>query len=116
MGGSMMCSGLFFASSRDHTPKDKAGCFQGIRMVIVIMLPMVLASLIAPFVINAFGELASEHLIEIGAYLEGQKVYPYELFLFSSIIALFVFVPALICKRKDRAFRNAKLKELNLVD
>lgn len=116
MGGSMMCSGLFFATSRDHTPDDKAGCFQGIRMVIVIMLPMVLASLIAPFVIDAFGELASEHLIQIGAYQEGQKVYPYELFLFSAIIALFVFIPALICRSKDRSFRNAKLKELNLVD
>ncbi len=116
MGGSMMCSGLFFASSRDHTPKEKAGCFQGIRMVIVIMLPMVLASLICPFVIDAFGTAPTEQMIQAGAYGANDKVYPYELFLFSSIIAAFVFIPGLICKKKDVAFRNQKLKELNLIE
>ena len=116
MGGSMMCSGLFFATSRDHTPNDKAGCFQGIRMVIVIMLPMVLASLICPFVIDAFGMEPSQDLINSGAYRPGDKVYPYELFIFSAIIAAFVFIPAIICKKKDRAFRNQKIKELNLVE
>ena len=116
MGGSMMCSGLFFATSRDHTPKEKAGCFQGIRMVIVIMLPMVLASLICPFVINAFGQLPSQELIDIGAYKPGDKVYPYELFLISALIAALVFVPAFICKAKDKEFRNKKLKELHLIE
>ena len=116
MGGSMMCSGLFFATSRDHTPNDKAGCFQGIRMVIVIMLPMVLASLLCPFVIEAFGMEPTQDLINSGAYRPGDKVYPYELFIFSAIIAAFVFIPAIICRRKDRAFRNQKLKELNLIE
>ena len=31
-------------------------------------------------------------------------------------IAAFVFIPAIICKKKDRAFRNQKIKELNLVE
>lgn len=114
MGGSMMCSGLFFATSRDHTPKDKAGCFQGIRMVIVIMTPMVLASLLCPLVINGFGYEPSQELINLGAYKAGDKVYPYELFLFSAIIAAFVFIPAVICKKKDKDFRNKKIKELNI--
>ena len=116
MGGSMMCSGLFFATSRDHTPKDKAGCFQGIRMVIVIMLPMVLASLICPFVIKGFGTTPTLEMIEAGAYKADEKVYPYELFLFSAIIAAFVFIPGFICRRKDKFFRNQKLKELNVIE
>ena len=116
MGGSMMCSGLFFASSRDHTPKEKAGCFQGIRMVIVIMLPMVLGSLLCPAVINAFGTEPTLEMIAEGAYRVGDKVYPYELFLFSAIVAAFVFIPGVICKVKDKTFRNEKLKELNLVE
>jgi MFS family permease len=116
MGGSMMCSGLFFASSRDHTPKDKAGCFQGIRMVIVIMTPMVLASLICPFVIEGFGTEPTAEMIAAGAYRPGDKVYPYELFLISAIIAAFVFIPGIICKAKDKTFRNQKLKELNLIE
>ena len=116
MGGSMMCSGLFFASSRDHTPKEKAGCFQGIRMVIVIMLPMVLGSLLCPAVIKAFGTEPTLEMIAEGAYRVGDKVYPYELFLFSAIVAAFVFIPGVICKVKDKSFRNEKLKELNLVE
>ena len=85
-------------------------------MVIVIMLPMVLASLICPFVINAFGKLPSQELIDIGAYKPGDKVYPYELFLISALIAALVFVPAFICKAKDKEFRNKKLKELHLIE
>ena len=116
MGGSMLCSGLFYASSRDHTPKDKAGSFQGIRMVIVIMTPMILASLICPFVIESFGTTPTAEMIEIGAYRPGDKVYPYELFLISAIIAALVFIPAIICKIKEKAFRSEKLKELNLIE
>jgi MFS family permease len=116
MGGSMLCSGLFYASSRDHTPKDKAGSFQGIRMVIVIMTPMILASLICPFVIESFGTTPTPEMIEIGAYRPNDKVYPYELFLISAIIAALVFVPAIICKIKEKAFRSEKLKELNLIE
>lgn len=112
MGGSMMCSGLFFATSRDRTPSDKAGCFQGIRMVIVIMMPMVLASIICPFVIEGFGTEPSAELIEMGAYKAGDKVYPYELFIFSAVIAALVFIPAFICRKSEGKFRNEKLMEL----
>lgn len=114
MGGNMMCCGLFLATSRDYTPKDKVGCFQGVRIVIAVMLPMVIASILCPFVINLFGTEPSIDLILNGAYKVGDKVYPYELFIFSAIIALFVFIPSFICKKKDKAFREEKLKELNI--
>ena len=114
MGGNMMCCGLFLATSRDYTPKDKVGCFQGVRIVIAVMLPMVIASILCPFVINVFGTEPSIDLILNGAYKVGDKVYPYELFIFSAIIALFVFIPSFICKKKDKAFREEKLKELNI--
>lgn len=113
MGGNMLCCGLFYASSRDHTPSDKVGSFQGVRIVLVVMLPMVLASLICPFVINAFGTEPTLELIISGAYKVGDKVYPYELFIFSAIIAAFVFIPSMICMKKDKTFREEKLKELN---
>lgn len=114
MGGNMMCCGLFLATSRDYTPRDKVGCFQGVRIVIAVMLPMVIASILCPFVINVFGTEPSIDLILNGAYKVGDKVYPYELFIFSAIIALFVFIPSFICKKKDKAFRLEKLKELNI--
>lgn len=54
-GASLLAAGLFNATARDYTPEDKAGCFQGIRIVIYVTLPMILASLICPLVINGFG-------------------------------------------------------------
>lgn len=112
MGGNMLCCGLFLASSRDYTPKDKVGSFQGVRIVLVVMFPMVLASFICPFVINTFGTEPTAELIAAGAYQIGDKVYPYELFLFSAIISALVFIPSVICKKKDKKFREQKLIEL----
>ena len=55
-------------------------------------------------------------MIAEGAYTATQKVYPYELFLFSAIIAALVFIPGFICRRKDKAFRVKKLHELNITN
>jgi MFS family permease len=115
MCGNMLCSGLFIATARDYTPKGKTGSFQGIRMVLVIMTPMVIGSLLCPFIIKWFGTEPTAQMIADGVYQAGDKVYPYELFLFSAIIAAFVFIPSVICRRKEKAFRLQKLRELHLV-
>lgn len=112
MCGNMLCSGLFIATARDYTPEDKAGSFQGVRMVLVIMLPMVIGSLLCPLVINWFGTEPTAQMIADGVYQAGDKVYPYELFLFGAIIAALVFLPSIICRRKEKAFRIQKLQEL----
>ena len=70
--------------------------------------------MIYPFVIEGFGMEPSSELIASGAYKAGDKVYPYELFIFSAVIASLVFVPAFICRRSEGKFRNEKLKEMEL--
>lgn len=42
MSGYMMMSAALGANIRDWTPKDKAGHFQGIRMIFAVMLPMII--------------------------------------------------------------------------
>lgn len=112
---SLMAAGLFNASARDYTPADKAGCFQGVRIIIYVTLPMVLASIINPLVINGFGEVLTEssELVQknIG-YAAGDRQYPFEMFLFAAISAAFMIIPALIVKRHDRTHRNEKLSEV----
>lgn len=52
----------------------------------------------------------------VGGYRLGDKVYPFELFLFSAISALLMFVPTYFVYKKNRQFRLEKLKEIHAVD
>ena len=48
-------------------------------------------------------------------YNVGDKVYPFELFLFSALSALLMFVPTYFVYKKNKQFRLEKLRELNVV-
>ncbi len=112
---SLMAAGLFNASARDYTPSDKAGCFQGVRIIIYVMLPMVLASLINPQVIKGFGKVLTatdEVVIKNVGYKAGDRLYPFEMFLFSAISAALMIFPALIVKKHDKALRAEKLSQM----
>lgn len=114
---SLMAAGLFNASARDYTPSDKAGCFQGVRIIIYVTLPMVLSGILNPIIIKAFGQTVTEGsaLLSNGSgYKLGDKIYPFEMFLFAAISALFMIIPAIIVKRKDKTLRKLKLSEFNL--
>ena len=112
---SLMSAGLFNASARDYTPSDKAGCFQGVRIIIFVTLPMVLSSLINPQVIKGFGELLTETsdlVIKNVGYKAGDRVYPFEMFLFSAISAVMMIFPAIVVKRNAKTIRKQKLEEI----
>lgn len=130
---SLLTAGLFNATARDYTPAEKAGCFQGIRIIIFVMLPMIIASLICPAIIKGFGPevrhfgespAAGYIVIEEGmGYLEpfvkdGEEivshVYPFELFLFSAIVSLLIFIPTYFVQKENKKFRAEKLLQLNV--
>lgn len=113
---SLMAGGLFNASARDYTPKEKAGCFQGVRIIIYVTLPMVLSAIINPQVIKIFGKTVEEgsYLLSNGSgYQLGDKIYPFEMFLFAAVSALFMIIPAVIVKKNDGKLRKEKLSALN---
>ncbi|MCM1195278.1 MAG: MFS transporter [Corallococcus sp.] len=128
-GASLLVAGLFNATARDYTPEDKAGCFQGIRIVIYVTLPMIIASIVLPFIIDGFGPVVKAYDVapadgyfaipklvdsynQITTYKLGDHVYPYELFLFSALSAAFVFIPAYFVRKENKKFRMQKLSEL----
>ncbi len=121
---SLLSAGLFNATARDYTPAEKAGCFQGVRIIIFVTLPMVIASVCCPLIINGFGPKLEQFGVApapgyfpIPEGADGYKledsVYPFELFLFSAIVALLMFVPAYFVKRENVKFRRQKLAEIN---
>ena len=84
---------------RDHTPEDKVGLFQGVRMIFAVLIPMVLGPKVGAWTINKF---ASSH--EMGTYLneygEAVNVPVPEIFLAASILAVLIIVPVVILKKK----------------
>ena len=89
-------SGLFVSSFRDYIPKGKEGCFQGIRMFLFVLLPMIIGPAIGNAIIDRYGwytfsETMGEDILN----------YPYEMFLGAAIVAVFTLIPAVIVRSKD---------------
>ncbi len=112
MAGNLAMAGLFTASSRDYTPEGRAGATQSVKMVIYIMLPMVLGSIIDPWIIRAAAmEPTAEILAKYPSYA-GSYLYPYELFLAAAVAAVFILIPAWFVRRDARRLRAKKLEEI----
>ena len=96
MSGFLVCTAVFGAKVRDYTPNGQAGLFQGVRMVFVVLIPMVTG----PYI----GQGVS--LINAQTYVNdyGQTVTrPNEfIFLFTSIVMLFVFIPLIMLIKKEK--------------
>ena len=60
MSGYMLVTAALSALIRDYTPKDKAGHFQGVRMVFAVCLPMIVGPFIGSAVIRKSGAVYEE--------------------------------------------------------
>ncbi|MEG2234684.1 MAG: MFS transporter [Oscillospiraceae bacterium] len=94
MSGYMLVTAIISAMVRDYTPKDKAGHFQGIRMIFFVMLPMLIGPYIGAAVIKNSGETYEE----LGVV---KSVPTPMIFLASALVLLLVIVPILILKNKE---------------
>lgn len=121
---SLLAAGLFNATARDYTPAEKAGCFQGVRIIIFVTLPMIIASIFCPIIISGFGPVIKQFGESpangyfaipdtVDGYKIGDNVYPFELFLFAAVVALLMFIPTYFVHRENKKFRREKLAEIN---
>ena len=102
IGVSLVMAGLFTASYRDYIPKGKEGLFQGCRMVLYVLVPMIIGPIVAQAIINLSNKGVSDSEI----------VYPMELFLGAAVVMLFCFIPAKIVRDKQQDFHNKLMKDL----
>ncbi|MGI6773225.1 MAG: MFS transporter [Acutalibacteraceae bacterium] len=90
------------ASVRDFTPEDKAGQFQGVRMIFVVMLPMVIGPPIGNAVIERFAPLH-----KLGTYINdyGESVYAPvpELFIAAAIASILIIIPIVLLRKRAKA-------------
>lgn len=100
MGVNLVMAGLFTASYRDYIPHGKEGLFQGCRIVMYVLIPMIFGPLFAQWVINAMNKGVADSDI----------IYPMELFLVSAVVLLLCLIPSKIVRNAQ----DEKHKELML--
>lgn len=93
MSGYMLLTAALSAQVRDLTPPEKAGHFQGIRMIFAVMLPMIIGPFIGAAVIRGNGQT----YVELG---QSKTVPTPAIFLAAAISLLLVAVPLLLLRRE----------------
>ncbi len=101
MSASLAMSGLFLASFRDYIPKGKEGSFQGMRMFLFVLIPMLVGPGVGQFIINKVNMRTPT----------GEILYPPELFLGAAVVVAFAFIPAYFVKKNDKKIREKLLTE-----
>lgn len=95
MSGYMLVTASLSGKVRDLTPPDKAGHFQGIRMLFAVLLPMIIGPAIGSAVIKG-GDLS---YVELGV----TKTVPTPgIFLAAAAVLLVTLVPVLILNRREK--------------
>lgn len=103
IGVSLVMAGLFTASYRDYIPEGKEGLFQGCRMVMYVLVPMIIGPVVAQAIINAANKgVAAENI-----------VYPMELFLGAAALMLFCLIPAAVVRNKQPKMHDELMKKLD---
>ena len=105
LGASMVLSACLQGLVRDHTPQGKAGQFQGVRILFQVLLPMVTGPYIGAAVIRSTGRTYEE----LGVVKE---VPTAEIFLFSALVLLLIFLPLRFLRRRRDGGRRSPLRPL----
>jgi len=99
MSGYMMMTAALGANIRDWTPADKAGHFQGIRMIFAVLLPMIIGPAIGAAVIRG----SDSTYIELG---QVKSVPTPDIFLAAAVVLLTVAIPVLLLKKSEVAAKK----------
>ncbi len=106
--GNALVNILFSAAVKDFIPEGKAGMFQGIRMIFVVLLPMIIGPVI--------GDKACQHaartiLNEVGA----EVIVPANnMFLWAGIIGIFALIPLYFLIKKGLDTDKIDTEEVTL--
>ena len=95
MSGYMMLTAALSANIRDWTPEDKAGHFQGIRMIFQVLLPMIIGPAIGAALIRS-NPVTYEDLGQT------KNVPTPGIFLGAAAVLLLVAIPVFILRRKEK--------------
>ena len=106
MSGYMLLTSALMAQIRDLTPPEKAGHFQGIRMVFSVMLPMIIGPAIGAQVIKG----NAQTYVDLG---QTKTVPTPAIFLAAAVVLVLTAIPLWLLKRtqKNDATDNVSQEE-----
>ncbi len=105
MSGYMLLTSALMAQIRELTPPEKAGHFQGVRMVFAVMLPMIIGPAIGAAVIAGSGQT----YVDLG---QTKTVPTPDIFLAAAAVLALTAIPLWLL---DRAQKNNATKENDAV-
>lgn len=103
MGAALVSNGLFMSAFRDYIPKGFEGSFQGMRMFLFVLIPMILGPAVGQFIINSVNMRTAEGLI----------LYPPELFIGAAAVLALAFIPAYFVRKNDSYIREKLISQRN---
>ncbi|QPZ38675.1 MFS transporter [Paramicrobacterium chengjingii] len=95
MGGFMVTVAAISATVRDHTPSDRVGMVQGLRMIAAVLIPMVAGPFIGAAVITG----ANETYVDLGVVKQVPTPW---IFVAAAAVAVFVVIPVALLTRRER--------------
>lgn len=93
------------AAIRDFTPANKAGLFQGIRMIFFVLIPMIFGPSLGSFASKQSG------VTYIDEYNVEQIAPGSSMFICAAVVAVFVFVPLAFLIKKGFAVKQEETAE-----
>ncbi len=106
MGGYLVGTAVLGAMLRDETPEGKAGLFQGVRIVLTVMIPMIIGSYVSSAIMKATGGT------EINEYGETVAIPTNVMFLVALGFLLLAIAPCIwLVVRKTKEENVLKQKE-----
>ena len=101
MSGNLVLTTVFNVKVRDHTPMDKVGHFQGIRMIFTVMIPMIVGPFIGANVITNSGLFYDD--------LGVMKPVPTPgIFLTSALVVVLAMIPIWFAIRQEKRASGEK--------
>jgi len=100
MGGFLLSTAAVSANVRDHTPLDRVGMVQGLRMIFVVLIPMV----VGPFIGAAVIIGANETYEDLGVLKQVPTPW---IFPAAAAVALLAVVPMLVVRRMAASSTDA---------
>ncbi len=104
--GNAIINILFGAAVKDFIPEGKAGLFQGIRMIFVVLLPMV----IGPFIGDMACRSAAQTIINEA---NAEVIVPAKnMFLWAGVVCIFALIPLYFLTKKGFETKNSNTNEV----
>ena len=96
---------MLSAAVRDFTPENKAGQFQGIRMIFFVLIPMLIGPSVGSMVIERLSDLTY-----VNDYSEVVSVPIPAVFLAAAAAAVLILIPAAVLRRSMKKAAEEKIE------